>query len=210
MTPFEEELGDEVVLGPIPVVPDDPVGLGLLGRNVDVEDPQSRPELLREPRCELNRNRVAVRAPGRIHESEDSGRGFCHGGPAVLLELRDDHERAADLRLLYEGAVRNEMTAQRRSPGSAASRSPRPVRRPARVAPTPIEPELWVPSYIPSIPTAHAICRLCGRITRVAIPHSDLATLEAFVDRRPDGWSVEGMSFSFTGICPKCRAGRSE
>jgi len=67
---------------------------------------------------------------------------------------------------------------------------------------------LGTPAVVPE-PTAHAICRQCGRILRVSIPEADAATLQSFVDRRPDGWSVEGMSFSFTGICPRCREGRS-
>jgi Fe2+ or Zn2+ uptake regulation protein len=66
------------------------------------------------------------------------------------------------------------------------------------------------PSYIPPETTAHAICRVCGRILRVSIPHEEVATLHAFSDRRPDGWTVEGMSFSFTGICPQCRQGRTD
>lgn len=62
--------------------------------------------------------------------------------------------------------------------------------------------------YLPPEPTAHAICRLCGRILRVSIPHEEIASLQSFSDHRPDGWTVEGMSFSFTGVCPQCRQGR--
>jgi Fe2+ or Zn2+ uptake regulation protein len=61
-------------------------------------------------------------------------------------------------------------------------------------------------AYLPPQPTAHAICRRCGRIVRVPIPAAEVAELQSFVDRRPDGWSIEGMSFSFTGTCPTCQA----
>jgi Fe2+ or Zn2+ uptake regulation protein len=61
--------------------------------------------------------------------------------------------------------------------------------------------------YVAPLPTAHAICRNCGRIMRVSLPDEDVAGLQAFIDRRPDGWNVEGMSISFTGLCPKCRIG---
>ena len=62
--------------------------------------------------------------------------------------------------------------------------------------------------HVPPLPTAHAICRRCGRIMRIVIPSEEVPTLQAFVDRRPDGWLVEGMSFSFTGLCAKCRIAR--
>jgi Fe2+ or Zn2+ uptake regulation protein len=65
----------------------------------------------------------------------------------------------------------------------------------------------YVPSYVPPLPTAHAICRICGRIVRVSLPQEEVPALQAFIDRRPDGWTVEGMSFSFTGVCPRCRVG---
>ena len=42
---------------------------------------------------------------------------------------------------------------------------------------------------------------------RVSLPGEDVAALQAFIDRRPDGWNVEGMSISFTGLCSKCRVG---
>jgi Fe2+ or Zn2+ uptake regulation protein len=60
---------------------------------------------------------------------------------------------------------------------------------------------------VPPLPTAHAICRLCGRILRVNLPEEDVPALQAFIDHRPDGWAIEGLSFSFTGLCPKCRIG---
>ncbi len=95
---------------------------------------------------------------------------------------------------------------------------PRPVRRKgarsrtaaagaARARPTPPRrvPAPAVPVFVPPEASAHAICRICGRIVRVSVPPDEIALLHSFSDRRPDGWTVEGMSFSFTGICPRCR-----
>jgi hypothetical protein len=76
-------------------------------------------------------------------------------------------------------------------------------------AASPAIPEI-APSYLPPQPTAHAICRRCGRIIRVSIAEAEVATLQSFVDRRPAGWTVEGMSFSFTGMCPQCRSGSTD
>ncbi|MCI4348820.1 MAG: hypothetical protein L3J93_01180 [Thermoplasmata archaeon] len=83
------------------------------------------------------------------------------------------------------------------------------VRTRADSAASPAVPEI-APSYLPPQPTAHAICRRCGRILRVSIAEAEVATLQSFVDRRPAGWTVEGMSFSFTGMCPQCRSGATD
>jgi Fe2+ or Zn2+ uptake regulation protein len=56
-------------------------------------------------------------------------------------------------------------------------------------------------------PTGHAVCRGCGRILRLALAIDDGPNLEAFLDRRPDGWSAEGVTLTLTGLCPTCQAG---
>ncbi|HEV2165670.1 MAG TPA: hypothetical protein VGS23_01625 [Thermoplasmata archaeon] len=94
---------------------------------------------------------------------------------------------------------------KRRPPSHRGRPARPPERRPTAPSRDPI-----TPSYIPPETSAHAICRVCGRILRVSIAHEEVATLQSFSDRRPDGWTVEGMSFSFTGICPQCRQGRPE
>ncbi|HZY69451.1 MAG TPA: hypothetical protein VFF67_00530 [Thermoplasmata archaeon] len=56
-------------------------------------------------------------------------------------------------------------------------------------------------------PHIHAVCRSCGRILEVDPMPDDLPALLAFTERRPDGWSVDAMTISFTGACARCRQG---
>jgi len=51
------------------------------------------------------------------------------------------------------------------------------------------------------------VCRSCGRIVRLELSEGDSANLVAFADRRPDGWSADGVSLTVTGVCPRCREG---
>ncbi len=67
--------------------------------------------------------------------------------------------------------------------------------------------EIPFPPRLREEPHAHAVCRNCGRIAGVALTQLDLFELELLADRRPTGWSVEGVTFSLTGLCPRC--GRS-
>jgi Fe2+ or Zn2+ uptake regulation protein len=80
----------------------------------------------------------------------------------------------------------------------------------ARTKPAAPREEHAVRVYVPPEATAHAICRRCGRIVRVAVSPEEVAQLNAFADRRPDGWTVEGMTFSFTGLCSTCRGARRD
>ncbi len=57
-------------------------------------------------------------------------------------------------------------------------------------------------------PHVHGVCRRCGRIADVDVPPQDLAVLSEIARRGPVGWQVEGITFSLTGICPKCRGER--
>jgi Fe2+ or Zn2+ uptake regulation protein len=87
----------------------------------------------------------------------------------------------------------------RRKPRASAAR-----RTSSAVAPTRPEPG---PVALRAAPTGHAVCRGCGRILRLALALTDGPNLEAFLDRRPDGWSAEGISLTVTGLCPTCQSG---
>ncbi|MCI4332218.1 MAG: hypothetical protein L3K01_00575 [Thermoplasmata archaeon] len=70
----------------------------------------------------------------------------------------------------------------------------------------------WVPpapgpARLRAPPTGHAVCRGCGRIVRLALAIADGPNLEAFPDRRPDGWTAEGVTLTVTGVCPSCQTG---
>lgn len=86
-------------------------------------------------------------------------------------------------------------------PRPKAVRAPREPSVPTRTSPSPGPARLRAP------PTGHAVCRGCGRILRLALAIPDGPNLEAFLDRRPDGWSAEGVTLTITGVCPSCRTG---
>jgi len=54
-------------------------------------------------------------------------------------------------------------------------------------------------------PHAHIVCQQCGRITEVALTPTERSTLTRLAGKRPERWSVAGISFSLTGRCPGCR-----
>ena len=56
-------------------------------------------------------------------------------------------------------------------------------------------------------PHAHVVCRVCGRIQRMDLTELDRHLLTELAMRHPDGWSVDGIAFSLTGSCQKCREG---
>jgi Fe2+ or Zn2+ uptake regulation protein len=56
-------------------------------------------------------------------------------------------------------------------------------------------------------PHAHIVCRQCGRISSVDLANEERELLVALAARHPDEWSVDGISFSLTGACPRCRRG---
>lgn len=94
----------------------------------------------------------------------------------------------------------------RRAP-SRARRAARPRAVPAPPAPAPAP--LLVPARIALAepPHAHAVCRACGRIAEVELSGFDTAQLTDLATGSPDGWAVEGISLSLTGLCPRCRRG---
>ncbi len=56
-------------------------------------------------------------------------------------------------------------------------------------------------------PHAHVVCRVCGRIQRMELTELDRHLLTELAMRHPDGWSVDGIAFSLTGACQRCREG---
>ncbi|HXY46470.1 MAG TPA: hypothetical protein VEK13_01040 [Thermoplasmata archaeon] len=58
-------------------------------------------------------------------------------------------------------------------------------------------------------PHSHIVCRVCGRIQRIELTELDRHLLTELAMRHPDGWSVDGISFSLTGACQRCREGPS-
>jgi Fe2+ or Zn2+ uptake regulation protein len=56
-------------------------------------------------------------------------------------------------------------------------------------------------------PHAHIVCRHCGRISAVDLASEERELLVALASRHPDDWSVDGIAFSLTGACARCRAG---
>jgi hypothetical protein len=92
-----------------------------------------------------------------------------------------------------------------KTPRKARPPAHSPKTRPkAPAAPTPPGPG---PTTLLAPPTGHAVCRVCGRIVRLALAPTDGPNLEAFLDRRPDGWSAQGISLTVTGLCPNCLLG---
>lgn len=56
-------------------------------------------------------------------------------------------------------------------------------------------------------PHSHIVCRVCGRIQRIDLTELDRHFLTEMAARHPDGWSVDGIAFSLTGACRRCREG---
>ena len=71
-----------------------------------------------------------------------------------------------------------------------------PAERPQRLA------------VLSEAPRGHIVCRVCGRIAEVPLDTGSQLMLEQLAMRRPDGWSVDLVSFSLTGACARCRQGR--
>jgi len=56
-------------------------------------------------------------------------------------------------------------------------------------------------------PHAHIVCRSCGRIQLVELTELDRHLLTELAASHPDGWSVDGIAYSLTGACRRCREG---
>jgi Fe2+ or Zn2+ uptake regulation protein len=94
-----------------------------------------------------------------------------------------------------------------------APRAKRPARRSARRRAVPPE---WRPPPVAERvvrvalgeePHAHIVCRNCGRIQSIDLSELDRHLLSELAARHPDGWSVDGVAFSATGACRRCREG---
>lgn len=96
----------------------------------------------------------------------------------------------------------------RKKPSRRARPHPRPRVRPP-------EPLLEIPEPLPRVvrvgllepPHSHIVCRSCGRISRLELSNEERQLLVALAAQHPAGWSVDGISFSLTGACGRCREG---
>jgi hypothetical protein len=94
------------------------------------------------------------------------------------------------------------MVSKSRRPKRAAARaSPRPAPTIVRERPAP------VPIALREDPHAHIVCRVCGRIASLSLQQTDLWMLGQVAERRPDGWAVDGVTYTLTGACQRCRQG---
>jgi Fe2+ or Zn2+ uptake regulation protein len=91
-------------------------------------------------------------------------------------------------------------------------RSSRPRPKPTvRVKPIPALPVVLT-ARTPNVrlaedPHAHIVCRVCGRIQRIELTELDRHLLTELAAQHPEGWSVDGVAFSLTGACLRCREG---
>ncbi len=93
------------------------------------------------------------------------------------------------------------------APRSRRPRSGRPkTLRPARSRP-PIVAVRAVRVNLTEDPHAHIVCRVCGRIQSIDLTELDRHFLEELGAHHPDGWSVDGIAYSLTGACRRCREG---
>jgi Fe2+ or Zn2+ uptake regulation protein len=79
--------------------------------------------------------------------------------------------------------------------------------RPAETLGAPAPPPRVVRVELGEDPHAHIVCRNCGRIQRLELTELDRHLLTEIARRHPDGWSVDGVAFSATGACRRCREG---
>jgi Fe2+ or Zn2+ uptake regulation protein len=96
----------------------------------------------------------------------------------------------------------------------APRRKPARRARPRARAPR-VEPLLETPEPLPRVvrvgllepPHSHIVCRSCGRISRLELSNEERQLLVALAAQHPAGWSVDGVAFSLTGACARCREG---
>jgi hypothetical protein len=120
---------------------------------------------------------------------------------------RSRSTRSSSTRSESRGAAK----AQRRRTGRPAP-APGGHRSAQSVPPTPLVPGSLPPGAAVSAPElarphGHIICRACGRIADLALTALDLHFLDELSQRRPPGWSSDGITYSITGGCPRCRQG---
>ncbi|MGA8664483.1 MAG: hypothetical protein WB809_05395 [Thermoplasmata archaeon] len=101
------------------------------------------------------------------------------------------------------------------APRRATSRRTRPRRAPTRARPPRVDPYFETPEPLPRVvrvgllepPHSHIVCRSCGRISRLELQDAERQLLVALAAQHPAGWSVDGIAFSLTGSCGRCREG---
>ncbi len=71
----------------------------------------------------------------------------------------------------------------------------------------PPEPQNVVRVDLREAAHAHIVCRVCGRIQSIELTELDHHFLEELARRHPDGWAVDGIAYSLTGSCRRCREG---
>lgn len=64
------------------------------------------------------------------------------------------------------------------------------------------------PTSLSEPPTAHLVCRHCGRVGRMVLTSLAESQLLEMATLKPEGWRIERLSTSLVGSCPACR--RSE
>jgi len=92
-------------------------------------------------------------------------------------------------------------------PKSRRAAAPAPRRTRAKQVPDTAPVERVVRVELGEDPHAHIVCRNCGRIQGIELTELDRHTLTEIARRHPDGWSVDGIAFSATGACRRCREG---
>jgi hypothetical protein len=100
-------------------------------------------------------------------------------------------------------------TPSARSKAKPRRRPPQKAVEPPLIAPAPevsVRPTGRLPS-LPEPPHTHLICRACARILEVPMEFDQQQTLEELVRRTPAGWTVDTITVSMTGACPRCREG---
>lgn len=78
-------------------------------------------------------------------------------------------------------------------------------RAPAPVVPGSLPEGVVLSSPARETPHGHLICHRCGRIAELELTELDRHLLMELSRRRPAGWEVDGVTFSLTGTCPRCR-----
>ncbi len=91
----------------------------------------------------------------------------------------------------------------------AKKRTPSRTSRAPTVRPRTPPKEPARPVELREDPHSHIVCRACGRIQRVELSELDRHFLTELAGHRPEGWTVDGVAFSLTGACQRCREGPS-
>jgi len=88
-----------------------------------------------------------------------------------------------------------------------AGHHPHRRRAPAPVVPGSVPEGVAIAKAAAETPHGHLICHRCGRISELELTELDRHLLEEISERRPPGWGIDGVTFSLTGTCPRCRKG---